>query len=119
MSVLAAPAILSSELWSSLASLLHSYAAAHSVHDSHPMQVKAGENCIVVTTAGARLNLRYDPARAAGDWELSCGQQAMTRGLFSILPEGSARLDGTPMDLDHAAIELVARLARAAAENGR
>jgi hypothetical protein len=119
MSVLAAPGALATELWLSFASLLRSYAGANSINSTQPIQVTVGENSIVVTVAGALLNLRYDPTRAAGDWELSSGREGATRGLFSILPEGSARLDGTMMDLDHAAIDLIARVTRAATGKGR
>ena len=65
------------------------------------------------------MELTRDPYDSIGSWSLSSGMGQQTRGRLALLPEGRIDIDGTVLDLDHAAIDLVASLMNAAAGSAR
>jgi hypothetical protein len=104
------------ELWLSFGSLLRAYAALHA--DPAP-QVETTADTIRVIAGDAQLEMRCDPETGAGNWSLTCGATTLTQGRLKLLPEGRIDLDGKTLDLDHAAIDLVASVMNAAANPAR
>ena len=113
-----AGAMLSIELWISFTSLLRAYVAAAGLHGGESAEVAATENSISITAGHARLAMQYEPATGAGNWVLH-GTIPQMRGRFELLPDGRIELDGTTLDLDHAAIDFAAALMQAAAQSAR
>ena len=105
-------AMLLTELWLSFASMIRSYAA---VGDA-AAQVASTQDSIVVISGEARLALHVDPRSGAGTWQLQRGGAATAQGAFALLPEGRIELDGSALDLDHAAIDFVALVRQAGNE---
>jgi hypothetical protein len=115
VSAVAEERVLFAELWLSFGSLVRAYAAAASVNAGPGPEVEAAGNTIRVTAGAARLEVRCDPETGAGNWRLNCGAQ----GLLQILHEGRVALDGETLDLDHAAIDLIALVMNAATNPAR
>jgi hypothetical protein len=109
----------STELWISFASLLCSYTAARSLNDEESADVAQKGDSIRIVAGNAAMELTRDPHDSIGSWSLSSGMGQQTRGRLALLPEGRIDIDGTVLDLDHAAIDLVASLMNAAAGSAR
>ncbi len=107
--------MLTTELWISFTSLLRSYVAAAGLDSGSPADVRETGDSIAVALGGARLEMRYEPASGEGNWRLR-GSAEEVQGRFALLPEGRFSLDGTVLDLDHAAIDFAAALKQAGLE---
>jgi hypothetical protein len=105
----------STELWISFASLLRSYTAARCLNDEESADVALKGELIRIVAPNAAMELTLDPHDWSGRWCLSSGVGQQTRGRLALLPEGRIDIDGNVLDLDHAAIDLVASLMNAAA----
>jgi hypothetical protein len=109
----------STELWISFASLLCSYTAARSLNDEESADVAQKGDSIRIVAGNAAMQLTLDPHNASGTWSLSSGAVPRRQGRLALLPEGRIDIDGTVLELDHAAIDLVASLMNAAAGSAR
>jgi hypothetical protein len=118
VSAAAAEAMISSELWVSFSSLLRSYAAAASLNSAESAEVAATDHSISIAAGSARLEMLCNTATGAGNWSLRSSNQDR-QGRFELLPDGRIELDGTTLDLDHAAIDFAALLMQAAAKSAR
>lgn len=105
----------SRELWISFASLLRSYTAARCLNDEEWANVALKGESIRIVAANTAMELTLDPHDWSGSWCLSSGVGQQTRGRLALLPEGRIDIDGNVLDLDHAAIDLVASLMNVAA----
>jgi len=103
------------ELWQSFCSLVRAYASVNA--DPSP-QVEANGDVIRVTAGTASLQMRCNPETGAGNWRLSFGDEPGIRGELQFLAEGRIVIDGKALDLDHAAIDLIARVTKAALHRG-
>lgn len=106
------------ELWLSFGSLVRAYAAA-SESAIPAVHVESANDVIRVTAAAARLEMRCDLETGAGDWQLSFADNTQRHGHLQLLHEGRIAMDGNTLDLDHAAIDLVALVMSAAANSAR
>ena len=100
------------ELWLSFASVMRSYAAVA----GPPAEVAATEDSIIVTCGAAQLAMYVDPQSGAGNWHMQRGGAIAMQGAFALLPEGRIELEGSALDLDHAAIDFVAQVKQAGNE---
>ncbi len=101
------------ELWHSFAVLLKSYAAAASIHGIEHGVLELTSNSLNVVAVSATLAIGYFPAVGKGTWSITRrGDQ--DRGTFELNPNGSVVLDETEIDMDHAAIQLISSLTKAA-----
>jgi hypothetical protein len=110
---------LSSELWISFASLLRSYTAARGLNKAESADVMQKGDLIRIVAGNATMELTLHPHSWGGSWCLSSGGSLERRGQLTLLPEGRIAVDGNALDLDHAAIDLVASLMSAAAASAR
>lgn len=111
--------MLSAELWLSFASLLRSYAAAATLHVTPAAEIVITEETATIASGAARLHVVCDPVTGAGNWQLRRGAQPVAEGRFHLLLEGRIALDGSTLDLDHAAIDFIAALTQAAGQDAR
>lgn len=111
--------MLCAELWLSFGSMVRAYAAAAAENLSSPLQVEAAGDTIRATAGTARLEMTCDCETGAGNWQLTRGQTSVLQGSLQVLPEGRIDINGKTLDLDHAAIDLVASLTTAAANPAR
>jgi hypothetical protein len=102
-----ADAQLAAELWLSFRSVLRSYAAASSLHNEEITRIEWSESDIILASAAARLELRFDLATGRGSWHLHGNDTETAHGHFNLLPQGALERDGKVLDLDHAAIDFV------------
>jgi len=84
------------ELWTSWASLLRSYAAVHGLNSRHHAVVEVGADEITLRVANRWLRFTHDLA------EDSEGN----RSSFSLLEDGTVKLDAKTQEMDLAAEEL-------------
>jgi hypothetical protein len=119
MSAVAEETMLSAELWLSFSSLVRAYAAAASVNAGPAAEVEVAVETLRVTVGAACLEMRCSPETGAGNWTISRGEAVLTQGRLELLPEGRIALDGKTLDLDHAAIDLVASVVNAATNPSR
>lgn len=84
------------ELWTSWASLLRSYAAAHGLNSRHHAVVEVGADEITLRVAGRWLRFTHDRM------EDSEGN----RSSFSLEEDGTVKLDGMTQEMDLAAEHL-------------
>jgi hypothetical protein len=87
---------LRTELWTSWASLLRSYAAAHGLNSRHHAVVEVGADEITLRVAGRWLRFTHDQI------EDSEGN----RSSFSLEEDGTVKLDGQTQEMDLAAEQL-------------
>jgi hypothetical protein len=87
---------LRTELWTSWASLLRSYAAAHGLNSRHHAVVEVGADEITLRVAGRWLRFTHDLV------EDSEGN----RSSFSLEEDGTVKLNGNTQEMDLAAEEL-------------
>jgi hypothetical protein len=111
--------MLFAELWLSFGSLVRAYAAAASANGGPSAEIESAGNTIRVTAGSARLEVICDPETGAGHWQLISGETAMTQGRLELLHEGCIALGGKTLDLDHAAIDLIAVAMNAATNPAR
>ena len=90
------PTQLHRELWTSWASLLRSYAAAHGLNSRHHAVVEVGADEITLRVAARWLRFTHDLM------EDSEGN----RSTFSLLEDGTVKLDAKTQEMDLAAEEL-------------
>jgi hypothetical protein len=87
---------LRTELWTSWASLLRSYAAAHGLNSRHHAVVEVGADEITLRVAGRWLRFTHEQI------EDSEGN----RSSFSLEEDGTVKLDGQTQEMDLAAEQL-------------
>jgi hypothetical protein len=107
------------ELWLSFGSVVRAYAAAAPVTVGPAPDVESTGETIRVTAGAARLEFCRDPKTGAGNWQLTSGEARVAQGRFQLLSEGRIDIEGKALDLDHAAIDLVALAMNAAANPAR
>jgi hypothetical protein len=90
------PERLRTEFWTSWASLLRSYAAAHGLNSRHHAVVEVGADEITLRVAARWLRFTHDLM------EDSEGN----RSPFSLLEDGRVKLDAKTQEMDLAAEEL-------------
>jgi hypothetical protein len=101
------------ELWSSFLSVLRSYA---SLQAGQPEVVAIAE-CEAFMTAGACvLDIWCFAESGRGEWSIGHPQDDR-RGQLSLNTDGTIILDGLSVDMDHAAIQLIASLISAASRS--
>ena len=106
MSAPAVERMLSTELWVSLGSLVRSYTAAASLNTDAAPDVIVDEDSITATLGAAKLEIRRDLSAWTGHWSLRGGPEEKS-GHCELLPDGRIIIQGSALDLDHAAIDLV------------
>jgi hypothetical protein len=96
------------EIWISLVAVLRSYAA---VHPDIEVKVRTigGLDIALLETQHADLEVDFRPARGTGMWHLKKAG-VKESGRFEIQSDGTLNLDGTPTEIDMAAMDLVERL---------
>jgi hypothetical protein len=87
---------LHTELWTSWASLLRSYAAAHGLNSRHHAVVEVGADEITLRVAGKWLRFTHDTIQD------SEGKQSD----FSLQEDGTVKLNGIAEEMDLAAERL-------------
>ena len=88
------------ELWTSWASLLRSYAAAHGINRTQQAVVEVGEDEIVVRHGSKWIRFTH------GEMESSDG----SRVRFSLNEDGTVTLDGKMEEMDFAAERVTGEL---------
>ncbi|MGC2620887.1 MAG: hypothetical protein WA414_17725 [Acidobacteriaceae bacterium] len=111
MSAPVAEPMIEAELWVSFVSLLRAYFAVGALDGATVVHIETSESSIILTADVARLEMRCDPQTGEGNWLLK-NSAAMSQGRFTLMPDGRLDLDGKTLELDHAAIDLVAALMR-------
>jgi hypothetical protein len=104
--------MIETELWVSFVSLLRSYFAVGALDGKTTAHIEASATSIVLTANAARLELGCDPQTGEGNWLLQ-NSASQSHGRFTLLPDGRLTLDDKTLELDHAAIDLVAALMKA------
>lgn len=99
---------LAAELWVSFAAVLRSYAVVASLNGGEVPRVDVFENSVTITAGCTQFSMLCDRTNGAGSWRITDGEREEMMGRFEMLPEGRMLLDGRALDLDHAAIDLVA-----------
>lgn len=107
------------ELWLSFGSLVRAYAAAASVHAGHAADVVVTEQTVSIAAGPARLDMACNSETGVGAWQLTSFETALRQGRLQLLPEGRIALDSKTLELDHAAIDLVASVMRAAKHSAK
>ena len=87
---------LRAELWTSWASLLRSYAAAHGMNSTHHAVIEVGAEEITLRVASHWLRFTHEMM------EMSNGG----RSTFSMLEDGTIKLNGVAEEMDLAAERL-------------
>ena len=87
---------LRTELWTSWASLLRSYAAAHGLNSRHHAVVEVGADEITLRVANRWLRFTHDLAE----------DSAGNRSTFSLQEDGTVKLNGIAEEMDLAAERL-------------
>ncbi len=111
------------ELWSSFVSLLRSYAAVASLHGAKHGVLALGDGKLHVCASVYTLKLSYHATICKGSWVLARGTdrhsgaeqpKTVQHGDFDVNLDGSITLDGSSVEMDFAAIQLIAALTHAA-----
>ncbi len=84
------------ELWTSWASLLRSYSAAHGLNSRHHAVVEVGADEITLRVANRWLRFTHDLIEDSED----------NRSTFSLEEDGTVKLNGTTEEIDLAAERL-------------
>jgi hypothetical protein len=84
------------ELWTSWASLLRSYSAAHGLNSRHHAVVEVGADEITLRVANRWLRFRHDLME----------DSESNRSTFSLEEDGTVKLNGTTEEIDLAAEQL-------------
>lgn len=94
------------ELWSSLASLLRSYTAAHGIHNNRHATIEANEEKITASFEEKRLSLKRNGAIVT--WTRENGSS----GCFEISDAGRLRTKSNEEEMDIAAEDWARELMR-------
>src|ERR1700730_8752220 len=87
---------LRTELWTSWASLLRSYAAAHGLNSRHHAVVEVGADEITLRVAGRWLRFTHETLQDSDG----------NRSTFSLQEDGTVKLNGIAEEMDLAAEKL-------------
>jgi hypothetical protein len=101
------------ELWRSFSSLLKAYAAAASLNGMEHHIDDLDEEDLQIHAAGRKLYILYHVPSQRGHWSI-VGENFDERGHFQLTHSGAVVLENAVLDMDHGAIELVARLTKPA-----
>jgi hypothetical protein len=112
LSAAVAEPMLETELWVSFVSLLRAYFSVGTLDGKTTARVETSETSIILTANAAQLEMHCDPQTGEGNWLLQ-NSASKSQGRFILLPHGGLDLDGKTLELDHAAIDLVAALMKA------
>jgi len=104
------------ELWQSFVGLLKAYAAAASMGGHEHGVLVLTETSLQIIAAPETLSVAYYQALGRGVWALTSGTD-MNRGTFEVNLDGTISLEEIAIDMDHAAIQLIASLTSAAKQN--
>jgi hypothetical protein len=104
------------ELWRSFVSLLRSYAAAASLNGLEHGVLVLTENSLQVVAVPGTLSVAFYQALGRGVWSIAVNSE-LEKGTFELHLDGTVLLDDRLVDMDHAAIELISWLSRAANRN--
>jgi len=113
------------ELWRSFISVLRAYAAVAHIEANHEQASNLDDTPAIavwsVPVSGSRncgFAVGYDAKTGKGDWHvstyhgtplaISLKNLQMSRDTFTLNPDGTVLLDGSCVDMDHAAIQMVA-----------
>jgi hypothetical protein len=114
------------ELWGSFVSLLKSYAAAASLHGTEHGVLVLSENTLNIFAARGTLKINYHPMIGRGVWSLFHGTdrhqdavqpEQLDQGKFDLNLDGTITLDDNTVEMDLAAIQLIAALTHAASRD--
>jgi len=95
------------ELWTSWASLLRSYAAAHGLNSRHHAVVEVGADEIILRVADRWLRFTHDAVEDSNG----------NRSSFSFEEDGTVKIDGTAQEMDLAAERLAREMMSEASES--
>ncbi|HTV13565.1 MAG TPA: hypothetical protein VME68_02545 [Acidobacteriaceae bacterium] len=105
--------MIESELWVSFVSMLRAYAAAAEAHGGVPARVEMAEGALTLVAGRAALRVECNVATGSGTRTLLRNGTTLMQGSFQLLEDGRITQGEKAMDLDHAAIDMVAELTRA------
>jgi hypothetical protein len=114
------------ELWGSFVSLLKSYAAAASMHGTEHGVLVLSENIVNIFATRGTMKISYHPTLGRGVWQLFRGTdrhqdaeqpEQLDQGSFDLNLDGTMTLDGNTVEMDLAAIQLIAALTHAASRD--
>ena len=96
------------ELWTSFASLLRSYVAAHGLQHlgEDGAHVEIGGDSILIRRGGRVVELKLDAASGAGEWSL----HGVAKGGFRLQEDGAMQFDAEDVEEMDMAAERIARL---------
>jgi len=97
------------ELWRSFSSLLKAYAAAASLNGTEHHVPDLDEEDLQIRAGGRTLDILYHAPTQRGRWSI-VGDCVRQDGIFQLTSEGSIVLEDAALDMDHGAIELIAKL---------
>jgi hypothetical protein len=66
------------------------------------------ENSATIAFGSTRLDMQFAPDSSEVKWTMHTASQAPVTGSFTMLADGTIRINGTMKDLDHAAIDFIA-----------
>lgn len=98
------------EVWRSFESCIRSYAAAEGLSDIETPRVNAFGDHIDVTWHGVYLGFTMQPGSGTAVWLIEWREKNSMWGEFQVLPEGSFLMGEKKKEIDHAAIDFLARL---------
>ena len=101
------------ELWVSFVSMLRAYAAAAEAHGGVPARVEMVEGALTLVAGRAALRVECDVATGSGTRTLLRNGTTLIQSNFQLLEDGRITQGEKALDLDHAAIEWIAEMARA------
>ena len=99
------------ELWRSFSSLLKAYAAAASLNGMEHHVDDLDEEDLQIEAAGRKLYILFHVPTQRGRWSV-VGDGLEERGHFQLTHEGAVMLEDRELEMDHGAIELIARLTK-------
>jgi hypothetical protein len=101
------------ELWHSFSVLLKSYSAAASMSGLSQGVLELSPHSLNIVATSTTLAVGYFPAVGKGTWSVR-GRGSEEHGAFEFNHDGTVVLDEAEIDMDHAAIQLLGSLTRAA-----
>ncbi len=113
MSAILSEADVHVELWRSFSSLLKVYAAAASLNGTEHHIPNLNEEDLVIHAGGRKLDILYHVPTQQGRWSV-VGDGFEERGNFKLTNAGAVVIEGSELDMDHGAIDLIARLTKSA-----
>jgi hypothetical protein len=101
------------ELWRSFSSLLKAYAAAASLNGTEHHVPDLDEEDLQIRAGSRILDILYHAPTQRGQWSI-VSDGVREHGVFQLTSEGSIVLEGATLNMDHGAIELIAKLTESA-----